>query len=439
MLKKAFLFVLSLSVFFLAETALAWTELGGGDHGGQDWSPANGAAVSGDHYNIGNFSVGAGVTIRVNPFDGSKYGGLTIQAKSISVLGVIDAKGSGYSGGNGGSGAPGVYEGYPQTHGVGGVKGAGPYSGAGGAGGLSGPNNSIRTNGYPGSSGYLGGYLANGLNGDSTTDENIVMGSGGGGGGGGGAGGSDCDCKGCITGSSGGGGGAGNPGGGYVKLIAAKTLNISGSILATGKISSSGNGGVGSGGGCGGIVGTGGSGGLSSAAGTSVYGSGGSSGVWCNRGNVGGGTCNDAYGSTSYGAAGGSGAAGAGGGVLLKAGGAISVSGTIDNRGGGNVTTNAGTLKIFYCKDPNYSGVKNYLGRYFAQKRNDCYQDIGLRLFDGQKIVKIAADPFEAVSPVRIFRDGVVYGLALVDVDDPDATKIKVQTSAGVKALRAYY
>ncbi len=62
--------------------------------------------------------------------------------------------------------------------------------------------------------------------------------------------------------------------------------------------------------------------------------------------------------------------------------------------------------------------------------------DIGLRLYDGQKIVKIACEPIGTVtSPLRIARDGTIYGIVLVAPGSPTATGIIIQTASGPKAL----
>jgi len=67
------------------------------------------------------------------------------------------------------------------------------------------------------------------------------------------------------------------------------------------------------------------------------------------------------------------------------------------------------------------------------------YIDIGLRVYDGTAIISIACEPAGTLtSPLRIAKNGIIYGIVLVDPSDPDATGIRVQTSAGVKALRKY-
>jgi len=67
------------------------------------------------------------------------------------------------------------------------------------------------------------------------------------------------------------------------------------------------------------------------------------------------------------------------------------------------------------------------------------YEDIGLRVFDGTQTVSIAVEPLGTLtSPLRIAKDGVIYGIALVDVGDPNESGIRIRTSSGIKALRKY-
>jgi len=99
-------------------------------------------------------------------------------------------------------------------------------------------------------------------------------------------------------------------------------------------------------------------GGGGSGGGTQANGSAGTSGaVGCGSGGGGGGG--------SAGA--GNGGNGAGGGVLLKnTSGSMTISGTIDTRGGGSSTTNGGTVKIFYSGSvPSTIGVTS--GRTYTQ------------------------------------------------------------------------
>jgi hypothetical protein len=61
--------------------------------------------------------------------------------------------------------------------------------------------------------------------------------------------------------------------------------------------------------------------------------------------------------------------------------------------------------------------------------------DIGLRAYDGTTTNKIAAEPLgQLTSPVRLTRNGTNYGIPLVATNAPNASKIRIQTSSGIKA-----
>lgn len=62
--------------------------------------------------------------------------------------------------------------------------------------------------------------------------------------------------------------------------------------------------------------------------------------------------------------------------------------------------------------------------------------DIGLRVYDGTSVVTIACEEGAAASPLRIAKNGTVYGIVLVDPSDANASGIRIETSSGVKALR---
>jgi hypothetical protein len=65
--------------------------------------------------------------------------------------------------------------------------------------------------------------------------------------------------------------------------------------------------------------------------------------------------------------------------------------------------------------------------------------DIGLRVYDGTQPVAIAAEPTGTLtSPLRIAKNGVIYGVALVNPGDPNDSGVRIQTSSGIKALRRY-
>ena len=61
--------------------------------------------------------------------------------------------------------------------------------------------------------------------------------------------------------------------------------------------------------------------------------------------------------------------------------------------------------------------------------------DIGLRLFDGTNIIKIAAQPPGLLtSPARLNKFGLTYGIALAATNSSAASRLRVQTSSGVKS-----
>ena len=65
------------------------------------------------------------------------------------------------------------------------------------------------------------------------------------------------------------------------------------------------------------------------------------------------------------------------------------------------------------------------------------YIDIGLRIYDGAQTVSISCEPLGTLtSPLRMSKGGNTYGVALVDVTDPNASKIRINASSGIKALR---
>jgi len=148
---------------------MTWTNTGGGDHEGADWTPADTTVVAGIHWNIGTFTVTNGYTIVVST--GIE---LEVHADTISVVGTINGDAKGFAGGGDESAGSGPGAGgagtYGSTNGSGG--GGGGYGGAGGVGGQ-------------GSQGTAG---AGGAQNGTTNTPIINMGSGGGGGKGGGGG-----------------------------------------------------------------------------------------------------------------------------------------------------------------------------------------------------------------------------------------------------------
>ncbi|MFA5032472.1 MAG: T9SS type A sorting domain-containing protein [bacterium] len=182
----------------------------GKDYKGDNWTWTADSTreVSGGQWNLGSFSIGSGVTMKVKPWNGSEYGDVIIHAKSISIAGTFSGDSAGYDAENGpGAGVRGSV-----SHGS---SGAG-FGGRGGHGG----NNVYDTTQY-------GGYVY----GDNTTWE---RGSGGGN--------SDVTLW-----------GKGGKGGAAIKLMCSGNINISGSLRSNGGFGTGSDGKVGGGGSGGGI------------------------------------------------------------------------------------------------------------------------------------------------------------------------------------------
>ncbi len=488
-MKKAFytwLLTASLAAAMMpaGEAWAAWTNLGGGDHSGANWTPSNNVRIAGNHTNIGTFTVDGGKTIFVEPWNGANYGNVTINATNITVAGTLTAAGAGYGGGGGGGGGVGA-----QANGAPPIP-CRPYTnGAAGAGTRGGANGTLGTkgfgvNGYSiggaggggggsfggvgavaiqtrdigegerlnGNMGGRGGYAIAGGQGDGSTNTSLRMGSGGGGGGGG------ASAREWMYSSIGGsgGGGAGGSGGGFIALIASNALTVSGTIQTNGL--GGGNGGAGSDGHAGtslqcDLNGSGGAGGNAS---INASGSG-AVGVWgyyvrtaqitgiCAMG----GPTRDCWGvaidprtsESHQGGNGGAGGNGAGGGLLLKAD-TLSVTGgaTLNGRGSNNDGVNAGTLKAFYCSLTGVVPTGNY-GRYY-QSDSSCFSDSGLRYRGTSGTISIAAKT-TGTSQVRLYNKigGVnkTVHLATVATADAKASKLRVKLPDGtIKALRVY-
>lgn len=102
---------------------MTWTNTGGGDHAGDDWTPANALTISGVHTNIGTFTVTTGYTINLTAGSICK-----INAGTISVVGTINGNAKGGVGSGGSSSNGGGGGGYGGT----GATGMGPGGGGGG-------------------------------------------------------------------------------------------------------------------------------------------------------------------------------------------------------------------------------------------------------------------------------------------------------------------
>ena len=396
---------------------------------GESWTPTNGTQIAGTHTGLNTFTVPGGHYVYLVPWNGSGYGSVRIEAVNIDIQGVLYGVGRGFGGGGGGGGGAGMWYRNLQAAcaGCGGPGGggggvAGPGAGNGAAGG--GPFDAPGTGGnggpgggyFPGFAGGAtgggghGGYWGTAINGDGTTGEEILHGSGGGGAGGGNGGGrSGGDCQftgggagcggggrgGSNGGGAGGGGGAGAPGGGAIALVSTGSMRISGGINTNGE-NTGGNGGAGGrGGGCcandcrcfpggggggggGAWAPAGGGGGAQPGTTASVGGGPGSTtGSGAGAGGGGGWQQSGTPAASGPGSAGGPGGTGAGGGVLLRHTGnyPIEITGYVDARGGGNWYNpgNGGTVKVFVVagRQPagvSLNGAKVYGGRYFESQ-----------------------------------------------------------------------
>lgn len=147
---KVKLFAVFVLLLFSVSGASAWTDTGGGDHGGANWTP-DGDTIAGVHTNINFFTISNGATATINAASP-----LEVYAQNITILGTLDGNGKGYAASTGeGQGGDGSY-----SDGWGGGGGAG-YGGAGGDG----------SRGNPGA-----GHAAVG----NISSKTLIMGSGGG-------------------------------------------------------------------------------------------------------------------------------------------------------------------------------------------------------------------------------------------------------------------
>ncbi|MBI4569480.1 MAG: hypothetical protein HY719_13885, partial [Planctomycetes bacterium] len=123
-------------VYFLAfavvaipcRVLIAWTDTGGGDHGGVDWIISAGTTVGGTHTNVATFRVNSGITATIQSGNAFK-----VTAVTVDVQGTINGNGAGSGGGGLGSGGGAAANGNPGS--AGGGSGGGGAGGAGAAGG----------------------------------------------------------------------------------------------------------------------------------------------------------------------------------------------------------------------------------------------------------------------------------------------------------------
>lgn len=445
-------------LFLFPQPVQAWSNTGGGDHGGADWTISVATEVAGNHTNIGTFTVNSGITATLKAYNGASYGTFEVHANTINVIGTLTASGKGFGGGGaggggggcglwqyhtcyGGAGGPGVAGG---SAGVAGTRGPncdhcnGAVGGAGGAGGGShggsggGAGSGGVYNGGSGANGGVGnkgGYATSEGQGDGSVDESLLKGSGGGGAGG--AGGGSCgQCGGdSAAGGGGGGGGAANRGGGWIKLYATISIAVSGNIYAKGFDNSAGDGVAGA---HGHYAADGGAGGNA--------GSGGSS-------NGGAGGPRDSYGCAygGYGGVGGEGGYGAGGGILIKCSnnfeGAIDIDGTIDNRGGGNSTANGGTIKIFHPEGSDLT-FTHYEGRHytsqFANTKPKAATGQGASVISHNQVDLSWTDESGIEDGYRVYRQVEEGGYSLLDTIAAGSTSFSDNSTTYNKSYQYY-
>ena len=87
---------------------------------------------------------------------------------------------------------------------------------------------------------------------------------------------------------------------------------------------------------------------------------------------------------------------------------------------------------MWYCISQHFT----YELRAFGPAAPTC-NDIGLRAFDGNSIIRIDTETGTVTSPLRIAKNGVVYGIKLVEPNDPTASHFKIMTASGMKSLKA--
>jgi hypothetical protein len=99
-------------------------------------------------------------------------------------------------------------------------------------------------------------------------------------------------------------------------------------------------------------------------------------------------------------------------------------------RVGSNATCHSGSLNSYQ------SGFAAYFISELRIWGAPPYVDIGLKAYDGTGVIKIACEPTEILtSPLRIHKNGITYGIILVDPADNRASKFRIKTNYGVKAL----
>jgi len=97
-----------------------------------------------------------------------------------------------------------------------------------------------------------------------------------------------------------------------------------------------------------------------------------------------------------------------------------------------------GWSNTFYFDSQTLAPTRNAVWTARLSPPEPSYVDIGLRVFDGTSTIAIACEPGTPTSRLRIAEGGIVYGIVLVETSDPNASRIRIKTPDGIKALRKY-
>lgn len=63
--------------------------------------------------------------------------------------------------------------------------------------------------------------------------------------------------------------------------------------------------------------------------------------------------------------------------------------------------------------------------------------DVGLRIHDGSGVQRVAVEPGGA-SPLKVRRGGQTFGVMLVALNDPDATRVRVRVGGNTRAVKRF-
>jgi hypothetical protein len=156
--------IMALSLRY-ASVYATWTNTGGGDHEGEDWIITTNTTIAGNHYNIRLFKIASGVTVTVQPYDGTNYGFVEIHAENIVIEGILSANEAGYRSAEGpGAGGTGFTSPGPGGSAYGDASSPTVEMGSGGGNGYNGDaysaNRSGGGGGGYGNQGGRGGYGA---------------------------------------------------------------------------------------------------------------------------------------------------------------------------------------------------------------------------------------------------------------------------------------